>query len=115
MNPKRPLHENFRDFMISAETHQSPHNPYVNQFIEVGLNPNEDSDLPFHFERRPEIGEDSNSALLILEKIESISNLSINMVSNISNLDDNPQITKDLELAYSYLREAYIKLSKESR
>jgi hypothetical protein len=107
MEKNRPLAENFRDFMIAAETHQTQQNPYVNQFLEIGSNPEEG--LPFHFERRPEIGENPFSSKIRLEQIEALSRSALNKIENVRG-DVSPYIERNLEKAYLNLREAYLRL-----
>jgi len=117
MKKVRPLQENFRDFMMSAETHQRPQNPYVSAFMELGANPfdelrDEEENLPFNFERRPEIGERINSVQSRLEQIEAMSQSALNKLNDISMRDSdiNPGIRRQIDLAYRHLREGYLRL-----
>lgn len=107
MKKNRPLVENFRDFMIAAETHQTQQNPYVNQFLEIGSNPKEG--LPFHFERRPEIGENPSSSKMILDQIEAISKSALSKIEDVRG-NISPSIERNLQEAYLNLREAYLRL-----
>ena len=117
MKKVRPLEENFRDFMISAETHQKAQNPYVDEFMELGATLFDDLEddkdrLPFDFERKPEIGEMIRSAKSRLEQMEALSQAGLNKI-NRKALRDNeisPYITRQFELAYNHLREGYLRL-----
>jgi hypothetical protein len=117
MKRVRPLQENFRDFMTSAETHQRPQNPYVNKFMELGANIFDDlddgeKDLPFNFERRPEIGDKFNLIQSRLEQMEALSQAGINKLNGIKTTDSeiSPYIKRQLNLAYHHLREGYLRL-----
>jgi hypothetical protein len=120
MKRVRPLQENFRDFMTSAETHQRPQNPYVDEFMELGANPfddleDEEKDLPFNFERRPEIGERINSIQARLEQLEALSQAGLNKLNKlnrgrIKDSEMSPYIKRQFDLAYQHLREGYLRL-----
>ncbi len=117
MKRVRPLQENFRDFMISAETHQRPQNPYVEEFMELGASPidnieNMKDDLPFNFERRPEIGERISSVRSRLEQMEALSQAGLNKLNNgrMRDSEISPYIKRQLDLAYQNLREGYLRL-----
>jgi hypothetical protein len=117
MKRVRPLQENFRDFMTSAETHQKPQNPYVDEFMELGATlfddlEDEEKDLPFNFERRPEIGERINSVQARLEQMEALSQACLNKLNGRRMRDSeiSPYIKRQLDLAYQHLREGYLRL-----
>lgn len=95
--------ENFRDFMISAETHQSNHNPYVSQFLEIGANPKE----PFHLEERPEIGKTNmdnmelkhSPADMVLQNLEKIKRCIECMIDTVNSNDQ----AEDLLLNHAWM------------
>ena len=101
--------ENFRDFMISAETHQSNHNPYVSQFLEIGANPKE----PFHLEERPEIGKTNmdnmelkhSPADMVLQNLEKIKRCIECMIDTVNMFNSNNNV---LEIDKQELNEFYI-------
>ncbi len=103
----RPVFENFNEFLMATEVHQRPD---ATKRYEYGANPSDEPDLPFHFERRPEIGIDLDSCESYLERIESLSSVSLNKIGNSSNLEISPYIKNQFKKAYFNLREGYLKL-----
>ena len=108
-NKKHRVIESFGDFMGATDRMQNPYEPQSSKF---GANPNEDDqmELPFEFERSPEIGERSNTneLTLMLEKIQAIADAGVNKSRNVDEV--SPYITRELELAYKHLREGYLRL-----
>lgn len=108
---KHRVIESFGDFLGATEELQKGNSIQPAQF---GANPDMDDDesmeLPFEFERRPEIGEEARASelTLMLEKIQAIVDAGLNKSKNIDEV--SPYITRELELAYKHLREGYLRL-----
>lgn len=106
---KHRVSESFGDFIDSTERMQNPYEP---QSAKFGANPddNDQLELPFEFEMRPEIGEEARSSelTLMLEKIQAIADAGVNKSKKVSEV--SPYITRQLELAYKHLREGYLRL-----
>ena len=105
----RPVFENFNEFMMATEVHQRPD---ATKRYEYGANP---SDLPYHFERRPEVGEDYNSVNSYLERIEALSSVSLNKIDGLREESISPYIKRELSKSYKHLREAYLRLMEIGR
>lgn len=103
---KKGIVENFNEFLMASEVYQRPD---ATKRYEFGANPNS-NDLPFNFERRPEIGEDTNSIKSTLERMQSLSNAAINKVNNYREEEISPYIKSELDKAYKHFREAYLRL-----
>ena len=103
---KKVIVENFNEFLMASEVYQRPD---ATTRYEFGSNPSS-MDLPFNFERRPEIGEDVNSVKSNLERIQSLSNAALNKVDNYREEEINPYIKSELDKAYKHFREAYLRL-----
>jgi len=108
-NKKYRVSESFGDFIDSTERMQSPYEP---QSAKFGANPDDEDqmELPFEFERSPEIGEESRASelTLMLEKIQAIADAGVNKSKRVDEV--SPYITRQLELAYKHLREGYLRL-----
>lgn len=120
-NNKHKVHESFGEFMGATERVQRPNEVQSAQF---GANPYEDIDddqmeLPFEFERSPEIGEEENvgEITLMLEQIQAISDAGVNKARRIeeNGQEISPYIKNQLELAYKHLREGYLRLMDAER
>lgn len=109
---KKPVFENFNEFMMATEVHQRPD---ATKRYEYGANPSDPSDLPYHFERRPEVGEDHNSVNSYLERIEALSSVSLNKISGLREESISPYIKRELSKSYKHLREAYLRLMEIGR
>lgn len=104
----KKLVENFRDFITATGVHQDPG---ATKRYEYGLNPTED--LPFNFERRPEIGEDNQDDILYkLEQMEALIQASKEKYSKLKEAspEHSSYIKNSLRKAYGSLREAYLRL-----
>lgn len=108
---KHRIEESFGDFIRATEILQKGNSVQPAQF---GSNPEElgQTQLPFEFERSPEIGERSNNITLMLEKIQAISDAGINKSKSLDREghEISPYISRQLELAYNHLREGYLRL-----
>jgi hypothetical protein len=112
VNKKHKVVESFGDFEKATKVVQTPNRIPPAQF---GANPKEgeQQELPFNFERSPEVGEEAVSGIeMTLEKIQAISTAGINKVNALSKNGSvaNPYIERQLDKAYSNLREAYLRL-----
>lgn len=101
--------ENFRDFERSAEIHQRPD---VSDRYQASNNPDNQLDLPFEFERRPEIGEDIDEIELLFEKLEALSNAGHNKYNSLKDkgIQIDPYIERNLRLSYKHFKEAYLRM-----
>jgi len=109
-NSKYKVEESFGDFIDATETMQKGNSIPPAQF---GANPDGQEELPFDFERSPEIGETaSNQITMTLEKIQAIADAGISKANILSKKGEvsNPYIENQLNKAYANLREAYLKL-----
>ncbi len=108
---KHRVAESFGDFIGATEVMQKGNSIQPAHF---GANPdsNDDTDLPFEFERRPEIGGNIGNITLLLDKIQSISNAGINKSKLLDNKGHNisPYIERQINLAYKHLREGYLRM-----
>jgi hypothetical protein len=103
---KNRILENFNEFLMAAEIYQRPD---ATKRYEFGSNPSL-MDLPFNFERSPEIGEDSNLIKLTLERIQSLSNEAINKISDYNEDEIDSYVKSEFIEAYKHFREAYLRL-----
>jgi hypothetical protein len=94
----RSIPENFREFMQSAETHQTQSNPYVNPFVEVGRDLTRQ---PFHLEKRPEIGENNEDNMaelehspkeMVMQNLEKIKKCIECMIDTVHNNDQAEEL-----------------------
>ena len=107
---KHRVTESFLDFMGATETVQKGNSVQPAQF---GANPGDQAELPFEFERSPEIGERADSdATRMLEMMQAISDAGINKskVLDSKGIQVDPYIDRQLQLAYKHLREAYLRI-----
>lgn len=112
MNKNKPhrVVENFREFMMSADIHQRPD---VSDRYQASNNPSDDQmDLPYEFERRPEVGEGLDEIQLTFEKLQALSDAGINKYNSLkqNGVPISPYINRQLELAYKHFREAYLRM-----
>lgn len=109
----RPVFENFNEFLMATEVHQRPD---ATKRYEYGANPlGDDGDLPYNFERRPEIGIDLESPIIYLEKIESLSSAALNKMRRESGSNVSPYIKRELHEAYVHMKEAYLRMMDYGR
>ena len=103
------VHENFEDFIRSTELHQTGE---AASKYSYGSNPIEEGDLPYEFERRPEIGEESSPMTQILERMQSLIDAGINKSQTLSRMgkDVNPYIKREITKSYIHLKEAYLRM-----
>lgn len=103
------IYENFEDFIRSTELHQTGE---AASKYSYGSNPIEKGDLPYEFERRPEIGEKSSPMTQMLERMQSLINAGINKSQTLSRMgkDVSPYIKREIAKSYSHLKEAYLRM-----
>jgi methyl-accepting chemotaxis protein len=108
-NNKHKVQENFQDFIRSTELHQTGE---AASKYSYGSNPIGENDLPYEFERRPEIGEIDNSVTMMMERMQSIIEAGINKSNTLSKKgeDVGPYIKRHLAKSYAHLREAYLRM-----
>ena len=112
---KKELHENLRMFLMSAETHQRP--DVSSRFYELGANPDEEEnnienqyELPFNLEERPEIAEDVDDIKSILESFDALTDAALSKYSAISKRSISPYIQRQFEKSFKYFKEGYLRL-----
>ena len=88
--------------MMATEVHQRPD---ATKRYEYGLNPKNDSNLPFNFERRPEIGESSK---IYLEQLQALIDASLNTINSIDEI--SPYILREIQKGHSHIKEAYLRI-----
>lgn len=105
---KYKVEESFGDFIKGTEVIQTSNSIPPAQF---GANPGEQEELPFNFERSPEVGS-SNNMTMTLEKIQAIADAAISKANKLSRTGDisNAYIENQLNKAYTHLREGYLRL-----
>lgn len=100
--------ENFRDFIEGAEINQYGD---ATQRYQIGKNPEE---LPFHMERRPEIGHESKDSILFqLEQMQVIIDAGISKYHNLERSNDikkSEYVKNELKKAYRHLKTAYLRI-----
>jgi hypothetical protein len=108
-NRKHKIVESFGDFVRGSETIQTPNKVEPAQF---GANPGDQGELPFEFERSPEIGERPSSTTLMMERIQALADAGVNKSNSMNRKrqEISPYIDRHLQLAYKHLREAYLRL-----
>jgi hypothetical protein len=110
---KHRVSESFGDFIGATEAMQKGNSVQPAQF---GANPDESDgqeELPFEFERSPEIESDkSGDITLLLEKIQAISDAGVNKSKSLDSKrqDISPYIERQFNLAYKHLREGYLRM-----
>lgn len=107
---KGRVQENFRDFISSAEMHQSGS---AADYYTYGANPDEDETLPFNFERRPEVGAREEDPILKLEKIQALVDATLTAMDRGSEV--NPYIAREIDKAYRHVRELYLRTMDQGR
>jgi len=115
-NFKKELHENLRMFLLSAETHQRP--DVSSRFYELGANPDEEEEedienqyeLPFNLEERPEIADDIDDIKSILESFDALTDAALSKYSAISKRSISPYIQRQFEKSFKYFKEGYLRL-----
>lgn len=110
---KTELHENLREFLWSAETHQRP--DVSSRFYDYGSNPDEGEDmdqyeLPFNLEERPEVAGEIDDIKSILESLDALTDAALNKYSAISKRSISPYIERQFEKAFKYFKEGYLRL-----
>jgi len=112
---KTDLHENLRDFLLSADVHQRP--DVSSRFYDYGANPDgEESEdpnqyeLPFSMEERPEIAQEIDDIKSILESMDALTDAALNKYSAISKRSISPYIQRQFEKAFKYFKEGYLRL-----
>jgi hypothetical protein len=109
---KHKVEESFKDFLDSSRELQKGPESLRSK---ISLFEDEDEiqeELPFEFERRPEIAEETNPTVMRLEKMADIANAGVNKANTVSTqgYKVDPYINRQLDLAYKHLREAYLRL-----
>ena len=106
---KYRVFENFDDFMRSTELHQS--GEAANKY-DYGTNPGSQLELPFEFERRPEIGEDINSIDIKLQYMQGLIGAAINKNQSLikRGKEVSPYIENQLNKSFRHLKGAYLRL-----
>jgi hypothetical protein len=100
---KGKVQENFKDFLNSAEMHQSGD---AADYYTYGANP-DDSDLPYNFERRPEVGPKMDDPVMRLEQIQALVDATLNVMEKVDEV--NPYIAREINKAYKHIREIYLR------
>lgn len=106
---KYKVQENFQDFIRSTELHQTGE---AASKYSYGSNPLDEGDLPYEFERRPEVGEIDSATTMLLERMQAMIEAGINKSQDLSRMDEDihPYIKRELRKAYAHLREAYLRM-----
>jgi hypothetical protein len=108
---KHRVTESFGDFIGATETVQKGNSVQPAQF---GANPDEEgqTELPFEFERSPEVGEQPNEITSMLERIQAIADAGVNKSKLLQGKgrEVDPYINRQIQLAYKHLREGYLRM-----
>jgi hypothetical protein len=107
---KGRVQENFRDFISSAEMHQSGS---AADYYTYGANPDEEEMLPFNFERRPEVGSREEDPILKLEKVQALVDATLTAINREDGV--NPYIAREIDKAYRSVREIYLRTMDQGR
>lgn len=97
--------------MGATETVQKGNSVQPAQF---GANPGDQEQLPFEFERSPEIGDERSASdtTMMLERMQAIADAGINKSKLLDRkrIESGVYIDRQLQLAYKHLREAYLRM-----
>ncbi len=96
---------------LTAEIHQRP-DVSSRFYSSYGNNPKEDDqlELPFHLEDRPEISDDSDTLHETLEKMQALVDAALNKYPIASRRSISPYIERQFEKSFKYFKEGYLRL-----
>lgn len=108
---KEHVNENFMEFLRSAEVHQRPDvsSRFYNAY---GSNPRENDqlELPFNLEDRPEISDSSDTFHETLEKMQALVDAALTKYPAVDKKSISPYIKRQFEKSFKYFKEGYLRL-----